>query len=191
MKQIALALTALALAGAPARADKTPVPRPPRPQPAGPKLVIEVDEKASEARLIVPAGAGVPGGPGAAPGSTPEGEHGAGNFPAIMTGIALALTLAFGGLWLVRRRSGGAAKLLALAVAGLGLTGAALWADIPVGPRPPRPRPPADPPKPLPALLKLDSVKVEFQGKSDTVRLIVSPEIKAELAEKAAASKEK
>jgi len=168
----ALALgAALLLTAGPALANKAVRP-PVRPQ--APKLVVEVDEKAKEARLIIPQGFLVN-----APAQPPRG--GLGQLPTIMVGVALALALAFGGLWLVRKR-GGVAPLLLAAVALVGLGGAALFADVrPVkDARGPKPRPVG--PAVLPVLATLEPIRVETVARGDTIRLIIPPAMKAQLA---------
>jgi hypothetical protein len=158
-----------------------------------------VDEKAKQARLVVPVNLMVPGGfqlpPGGLPGQPrpgtlpfqappPSRDANAGRIglPTIVAGLALTLAFASGGLWLVRRGRGRtAAGLLLVAAFALGAT--ALWADIP-GPgggraRPPRPRPPEPVPAnttplALPAGVELTGqVLLEVAPVGDAVRLIV------------------
>jgi hypothetical protein len=164
----ALALgVALLLTARPALANRAAPPF--RPQP--PKLVIEVDENAKAARLIIPQRF-----LGNAPAPPPRRL---GQLPTIMVGVALALGLAFSGLWLVRKRGGGAPLLLA-AVAIVGLGGATLWANA----RPIRREPPPQPKPPvgLPLLATLEPIQVETVARGDTIRLIIPPTMKARLA---------
>jgi hypothetical protein len=87
-----------------------------------------------------------------------------------MAGLALALGLACGGLWLVRRRLQTAAvKSLLIGGIVLGSLGAFVWADVPS----PRPRPA---PLPLPPAksMQLEQVAVEVVEQGETVKLIVN-----------------
>lgn len=161
---------ALLFTAGPALANKAVRP-PVRPQ--LPKLVVEVDEKAKEARLVIPQRF-----LGNAPAQPPRG--GLSLLPTIMVGVALTLGLAFGGLWLVRKR-GSVAPLLLASVAVVGLGGAALWANA----RPPLKDERAPKPRPglpvLPVLATLEPVHVETVPQGDTIRLIIPPAMKAQL----------
>lgn len=146
--------------------------RPFKPRPAvaqDPKLIVEVDQKAKVARLVIPRRFlnNVPAQPP---------RRGFGQLPTIMIGVALALSLAFSGLWLVRKR-GGAVPLLVAAVAVVGLGSSALWADI--GPR----RPPVQPALPaLPALATIQPIRVEVSPQGDAIRLIIPPGMQGQFA---------
>src|SRR5262249_6325770 len=144
-----------------------------------PTLVIEVDANAKAARLIVPrrllAGQPSP--------AQPAG-NGFGSLPTIMVGTALAMSLALGGLWLVRRRPrprGGGARGVA------GPVGPLPGGAARVGPPPParsgrrggRPSPPhyAQPP-PVTVLATLDGVQTELVNEGDTIVLVLTPAMK-------------
>jgi hypothetical protein len=98
----------------------------------------------------------------------------------MIIGLALTLSFSTGGLWMARRKTGslGGSKplgvLVALLAIGL-LGGAAVWANRAPPVRPPA-KPPAQPavPGPLPTLLKMEGIKVEFLPQGDTVRLILT-----------------
>jgi hypothetical protein len=158
MKTWPFAVLLLGLAFAPlAKAD---VPPPPPKDPTYP-LVIEAYPKVAEARLIVPrkmlgkVKAALDG---------QETEQRAGLSPThtIIAGGALAMALAFSGLWLVRKGPGGVRSLVLLvgAVAFLGI-GTALWADGVIR-RPPVP------------VNRFDRVVIEVTDKGDEVKLIVN-----------------
>lgn len=236
-RSLILGVAAVALLAQAARADLGPR-RPPGQQPQFPqfpqnfqgqptKLVIEVDEKAKDIRLVIPieslnggigGGIGVPGGgfgigggfqgvpPGGGAGllGTPPpggGQLGTppGGFPpfnpptkpnpgkqsalpmqTIMIGLALALTMAIGGLWLVRRKpgvpgNGLTAMLLAVVLLGGGATAVVLANRAPPF-RPPTP-PPAEQ-KNLPQLASMDNVHVELSVQRGPVRLIIPASMK-------------
>src|SRR5262249_9013505 len=127
---LVLGLATLALAARPSLANVRAPTDPPQPvvRPQNPRLVIEVDEKATVNRLIVPRQfLTVQPAPGQPP------RRGFGSLSTIMVGTALAMSLAFGGLSLVRRRAGApgggiAAMRLALALVGVGAPAA--FADV-------------------------------------------------------------
>jgi hypothetical protein len=147
----------LALVFAPfARADEAP---PPPRKPTYP-LVVEAGPKVAEARLIIPKKMlGVLKG-----GLDGNSSDQRASLPALHTmiaGGALAVGLAFGGLWLVRRGNAGSRSLAILigAVAFLGI-GAFVWADLAV-------------PKPvMPAAT--DKVIIEVVDQGDEVKLIIN-----------------
>jgi hypothetical protein len=154
------------------------------------KLSVEVDEKAKQARLIVPMNlmfggflgpnpgrpnfpgrGGAPGGFGQGADARPLG------LPTLVAGLALTLAAASGGLWLVRRRGGRVvAGILVVAMLGLGAT--VVWADGVPGFRP-RPRPQPQPvvqatPLALPANIQLNGrILFELAPQGNSVRLIV------------------
>jgi hypothetical protein len=195
MKRSILAgLPVLLLCAAPAaRADIAP-----RPNPFGPpvvqpglrlppaqkvSLVVEVDEKAKDTRLRIPVNlltqnpALQPVQPGLPRRGADAGRLG---LPTIVAGMALALALASGGLWLARRGAG--RYLIILLVLSLFAAGtAAVWADLgprPLGPRPPpRPVPPPQPALPqltLPAGVELsDKVIIEIVPPARHLTLVV------------------
>ena len=168
---LALGAAALLLSPCPAPANGIPF-RPTQPVPGqpgvgqGPRIVIEVDPRARVARLIVPRqflnGAAVR-------------PRRFGQLPTIMIGVALAMSLAFSGLWLVRKRSVPGMKALLLIGVVLGLGGGVLWADI--GPR--RPFPPQGQPQLPPGLqgaqviAAFQPVKVETPAQGNVIKLIV------------------
>lgn len=115
-----LGLAALALLARPLPA-RSPMPTPP------PRLVIEVDEQAKVARLVIPSKF-VTGRPESVPAAPPARS---GRLPTVMAGAALALALAFGGLWLVRRRGAGPGiGVVLVVVAVLGVAATAAWANL-------------------------------------------------------------
>ncbi len=169
---LALGAAALLLLPCSALADGIGPIRPTRPGPGfqpgggqGPRLVIEVDPKARVARLIVPR---------KFLGNAPVRPRRFGQLPTIMIGVALALSLAFSGLWLVRRRGVPGVKPLLLAAAVLGLGGGALWADL----APRRPFPPQGQPQ-IPGLqgaqviAAFQPVQVETPAQGNVIKLIV------------------
>ena len=102
----------------------------------------------------------------------------------MIVGLALALSLSTGGLWVARRKNtpGGMAPLTVLvAVLGLALAGGAVvWANgAPPFRTQPKPQPQTKPqpqpevPGPLPTLAKFEGVKVEMIQEGDTIRLIL------------------
>ena len=107
-----------------------PAPLPPEPKTPTYPLVVESGPNIAEARLIIPP-------QDARPDERRAGTAGIGSLHrgrrpcrlhTIIAGSALALGLAFSGLWLVRRVNG---KTLGLAVGTIVLfgVGAAVWAD--------------------------------------------------------------
>jgi hypothetical protein len=158
-----------------ARADLRPPPRPAAPGlRAGPqdvKLVVEIDDKAKQPRLLVPRNLLVNPG-GAVPGARP-GRAGA-SLPTAAAGLALALGLMSGGVWLARRGGRRALAAAAGALVLLGL-GGVLWADIPAGPRP-RPKPVRAPEVVgLPAGVQLSGkLTLEIVPRGDSLKLVVS-----------------
>jgi hypothetical protein len=156
--------------------------------PVDAKLVVEVDEKATQPRLVVPMtlllkGSGPPAGviPGVPPppGAPPRKEGadaGALGLPTVVAGLALTAALVSGGLWLIRRGSG--RRFLGVLVLGvLAASATALWADIPPfrgRPKPPPPAPAKTIPVALPAGVELsEKITLEFSVAGDTLRLIV------------------
>jgi hypothetical protein len=164
------------------------------------KLVVEVDEKARQPRLIVPMtlllkGSGPPGGvipgvpppvepiapppPPGAPARKEGADAGALGLPTVVAGLALTAAFVSGGLWLIRRGSG--RRYLGVLVLGiLAASATALWADIPPfrgRPKPPPPAPAKATPIPLPAGIELsEKITLEFSVAGDTLRLIVPKE---------------
>jgi hypothetical protein len=159
------------LGAAPAvRADAAPMPGDPQPQKA--KLVIEVDAKAKQPRLIIPTSL-----------MTPKKIPGqVNNASTIIGGVALTLAVVSVGFWFIRKGPGRnvAAAVAVVSLFALGVS--ALYADI----GPPRPKPPV--PVKLPADLQLqEEIMVEFVEKGDAIKLIVNKATPA----KAEAPKEK
>jgi hypothetical protein len=144
------------------RADLRP---PPKPTPDAVKigarevkLVVEVDDRATDARLIIPAGLLT---------DTKKRADAGWGWPMIMAGVALTAALVSGGLWLVRRGARKAAAVV-LVVALLAFGGSLLYADVAVKP-PPKPTPVT-----LPAGLTLsDKLVLEVAEKGDDVKLVV------------------
>jgi hypothetical protein len=136
-----------------------------------------------------------PGGQDEEPSTEPESKRQSSlPFSTMMIGLALTLSFSTGGLWMARRKPGalGGAKPLGLLVAVLSiglLGGAAVWANFAPPAKPPVP--PAQPqvPGPLPALLKMEGVKVELLPQGDTIRLILTKKHKEQLTGKDATDK--
>lgn len=202
---LAVALLATPLVWSDIAPRPGPRPQPPAGQ-AKVKVNIVVDDKATEPRLIIPlqliaggfgggfgAGAapGVDAPPGAGPKSEPKSappkdEEDAADpqtsslrFSTLIIGLALTLSLSTGGLWLVRRRSGkgggGLALLVILALSALTIGAAAVHANRPAPPQ--RPQPKTDLPGPLPALLRLEGVRVDIDPQGDAVRVILTKKL--------------
>lgn len=176
------ALFGLSLVPPAARADLAPPP----PAAKEVKFVIELDEQAKGSKLIVPQNLVNPRvrpGPGGAPKEGKEGlavlEYEVEDDVAVggvrnrnhlmMAGVAFALAMGFGGIWIVRRGGRSAARELALLVAAGGILTAStvVWANV------------APPPKPVEKKDVL--LPVAFDGKltlemvrgGDTIRLVL------------------
>jgi hypothetical protein len=149
-------LAVLALAYTPARAD-IPVP----PPPADVKFKIEVDEKAKGPVLRVPENLVAP-----RAGGRPKGPLADNHL--MVAGVALALGLGLGGVWLVRRPGRGTRGLaLLIAAGGVLAAGSVAWANQ-AAPKPPVPAP-------LPIAFD-GQVRLEVVAAGDTIRLIVDQE---------------
>ncbi len=183
-------LLGLALTAGHALADLIPPGGKPRPgTPPTAPVVVVVDDKAQETRLVIPrkvlaaalrADAGEPDDTQRAEG--PPALH------LIVAGSALALALGLGGLWLVRLRTRPAARNLVLLLAALALVagaGGVLWADIPA----PKPKP--KPPTEVPAGITLsEKVTIEIVDKGDAITLITPREQLANVLDKSAPKKD-
>jgi hypothetical protein len=163
------------------------------PQPVTLKFTIEIDHKATEARLLVPASAMQAG----APAFNFPGNGGFNQFPAqpdpgpgrrsgslpplstILVGLCLTLSLATGGVWLVRRDAGRAGQGVVPFVVLVGVLGVAMLGTAIVRANAPAPRalfpppPPVQVPLNLPIVARMDGVRVEVIPQGDAVRLIV------------------
>ncbi len=154
---------------------RPPVPAPPLPpEPKVPTypLVIEVSPNVAEAKLVIPRKMlGDLRGELPADQANPITVAGRSRLHTVIAGAALALGLAFSGLWLVRRgRGSGKTFGIALGAVCLLGVGAAVWADL----APPRPRPgPVQAPMRSP---RMNNVLIEVVEKGDAVKLIVSPD---------------
>ena len=163
------------------RADIAP-PLPPSKESV--KVKIEMDENAKAPRLIVPNGVfQQPRGPRpklerpkqedsdeTAQEETQPRNH------ILIAGIALSLSLAFGGLWLMRRNGRGSIRAMSLLIAaGAALViGAIVYAN---GPPPIRDRPPVAPRPPANYPTAWEGgTKVEFTFGQEPVRLILDKE---------------
>ncbi len=96
----------------------------------------------------------------------------------LIAGVALAVSMTFGGLWFMRRKGVSSNRTLAMwLVAGSSLAiGTLVWADIPgPRPRPPVKIPPAVKLPPLPTLLDT-KVQVEYSFGNEPIRLIIDSE---------------
>jgi hypothetical protein len=165
---------------APARADLAP-PLPPNKESVA--IKIEVDEKAKGPRLLLPHGAFVPGrvrpGPkGELPRESEDGiaeneRQGRPDSHIVIAGVAVALSLAFGGMWLVRRNGKGSVSGLALLIATAAMLtiGAVVWAN---GAPPPIRKDPAKVPN-YPVALEAKT-SVEFFYGQEPIRLILDKE---------------
>jgi len=150
-----------------ARADL----RPPGPAPKTSPLTVRLNEYAKQPTLIVPRTAGGPRGRGALDGVDDEGGIGDARprLHLVAAGLALALGLTCGGLWLVRKARGPGGKALML-LAGAGVLTAV--ASLTANPPPP-PRPPEDP---RPSLYK-GQVQVEVDPRANGYELVVTKEM--------------
>jgi hypothetical protein len=170
------ALVGVAVAGR-ATADLAPRPNPAQPaiKQTAP-LTVEIDPAAKEPRLVVPRQLIFPR-PGFAPrgpARPPEQEQAdAGpelpRLHLVAAGLALALAVSSGGLWLARRGRVSGRGLMVVAGAVVLSGAAAVWANVGI------PRPPANPvpgPAPAPAALFSGQVTVEVVPQGDSIRLI-------------------
>ena len=142
-------------------------------------LTVEVDDRVKEMRLQIPANLRPPAAP-AAPARGASAWH----LPTVVAGVALTLSLATGGLWLLRRGSARRAAAVGLLLALFALGGAVLFANAPIGlggfERPPPPFLLPAPPGPPPTLLLPADVRLppnlvlEVVEKGDGVKLIVN-----------------
>jgi hypothetical protein len=136
-------------------------PRTPKAEAGKTKFKIELDENAKEPKLYVPAN--LAGGKG-------DGKLAAADLPPmhwILSGLALTVGLALGGVWMVRKGPSKAAWVVApLLVAA---TASLLLADLPPG----RGRGPVPQPAPaLPVYLE-GTITVEAVPNGDTIRLVL------------------
>jgi hypothetical protein len=123
------------------------------------KITVEVDEKATQPRLVVPASLISKGGRGGQPGAGAQ-------LPAVMAGLALTAAFVTGGFWLLRKGPGRTLALL-FAVSLIIAANSAVQADIA--------RPPKTTPVKLPAdvNVKSDKITLEIVPFGDSVKLIV------------------
>jgi hypothetical protein len=152
---------------------------PPREVPAAQKakLVVEVDAKAKEPRLIIPRSLANP----------PKKADAGFNVPTIVAGVALTLAIVSAGFWFIRRGPGRSVAAAVLIVALFALGVSALYADIPVKPKPEA----ATTAVKLPANVQLqEDVLIEFVEKGDAIKLIVRDASALPKAEKPESSKQ-
>jgi hypothetical protein len=125
------------------------------------KIVVEVDEKATQPRLVVPASMIAPAkGKGA-------GQPGAGaQLPTIMAGLALTAAFLTGGFWLLRKGPDRTLALL-LAVSLVVAATSAVQADLPRQPRTTPVKLPAD------VNIKSEKLVLEVVPFGDSIKLIV------------------
>jgi len=158
-------------------------------------ITIEVDPNAKGPRLVLPNGVFTPPRVRPFPKTSPPPK---GELPIesgdevtmaddaitaprhnlLIAGLALSLSLGFGGFWMVRRHGRGSLTGLAVLIAttGMLIAGAVAWADIAVPPRPPINK--------QPPLKKAESFPIAFEGKgtidfvygNEPVRLILDRE---------------
>jgi hypothetical protein len=186
MRQIVLlAMVGFGLGWAgPARADIPP------PLPTAKESVtvkIELDEKAKGPRLLIPNGVFTPrrvrpGPKTELPQDSQDGiaENEPRNRPdshIVIAGVAVALSLAFGGMWLVRRNGKGSMSGLALFITtgALLLVGAVAWANRPPPSLPPKERPVKKDDASYPVALEAKA-SVEFFYGGEPIRLILDKE---------------
>lgn len=132
------------------------------------EMVVEVDEKAKDTRLVIPSNLLII--PQPRPGKLGAD---AGGIPLIVTGLALTCAFVSGGMWLVRRGRGrflGGLLFVALLTAGTSVVTADLI-------RPINPKPPVKEntlPVQLPANIQLTGkVLLEIVPTGDKIRLVV------------------
>src|SRR5579884_547277 len=123
------------------------------------KVVVEVDERAKQPRLVVPAAL-------LGPQPRPGAGAGFGQLPTVVAGVALTLAFVTGGFWLLRKGPGRALVLL-FAVSLLLAGTAFVQADVPRDPPPKAVKLPAD------VRISQDKLTLEVVPFGDTVRLIV------------------
>jgi hypothetical protein len=150
---------------APVWGNGVPFPRPaPLPEAKSAKLVVVVDERVKEPRLVIP--------------KSLMGEKKSAwlETPTVVAGLALTFALVSGGVWLVRRGTTRTVAAVALALSLLALGGSALFADVA---KPPQPK---VTPVTLPAnIVFTDKIQIEFVDKGDEVKLLVGKDmVKAE-----------
>jgi len=169
-----------------ARAD---IPPPLPPAKHAVTVKIEVDENAKGPKLIIPNQVFMPPrGRPLPPRNAPKSElNQQGETDTItedstqpknsllVVGLALALSMAFGGMWLLKRNGKGSMRSFGVLIAvGAGLTiGAAVWANAP--PPPLRERPAPNIPVSYPTALEVKA-DVEFIYGAEPVRLILDKE---------------
>jgi hypothetical protein len=209
MRKILIAVAAafgLSLLPSSARADLAP----PVPPVKDVKFVVEVDDKAKAPKLIVPQNLTTvrirprPGG-AVPPKAVPPGKDDKGgeqlsyielessdNTPIepaprnpnhlMIAGVALALSLGFGGVWLIRRqgRMGTPALAIMLAAGGSLAVTTLVWANA--APPPVKP-PPAKERVLLPVAFN-GNVSLEVTVGGDTIRLVLDKETYEKLKEK-------
>src|SRR5262249_9250741 len=136
---------------------------PPMP-PAAPKLVVEVDEKATDARLVIPRQFLLRRAE-LEKEEPQEKQKAALPLPKIMVGLSRARAVSFGGLGLVRRKGVSGRGLTVVLVLGVLVAGSGyLFADLAI-PRDARfpPKPPVEEPAVLlPFLAVSDNLKIEI-----------------------------
>jgi hypothetical protein len=175
MNRCILALAALAfLSESAARADVRPQPQPP-PAPGlimgarDAKLIVQKDDNAKAARLVIPAGLLT-----AQPG--PRRIGALDGLPAAVAGLALTAAFVSGGFWLVRKKRTLAAMSLFASLVVFGTT--AVQADLR-----PVPRPPAPVTVNFPATVTHDGkLTLEIVPAGDTIQLIMPTKAIAEAA---------
>jgi hypothetical protein len=151
-------------------------------------LVVTVEDQAETARLLIPRKlvrawqhASL-----ATPRDSAVASARGWSLSTLIAGLALALSLTVGGLWLTGRlpRFGGrGAALLLLAVLALGVVGALVRADVPPGPSP-RPYIPLNVPKEFAAepLTLKGKVEVEVVPEGEVIQLFLPRSMLAPLA---------
>jgi hypothetical protein len=177
-----LGVLAWAVARTPANEAAPPPPKPDR-APSAVPFVIVVEDGAKEPRLEIPrqvlstlraSGDGNEG-------DTRRAE-GLPRLHTIIGGLALALSLTLGGLWLVRsrRRFTGTGPALLLAAIAIATVGGTLLANLP---------PPVEPKPTTPGVPLADQVAVQVVDHGDAIRLVGSQKQLGGLMEKGQAGK--
>jgi hypothetical protein len=172
------------------RADLRPGGRRPEPpKPVAAPLVVLIDDKAKEPRLEIPRNLLI----GGRAALDDEGDLRRAETPRLhmlIAGIALSLSLAAAGFWLVRsgnRFSRGGVAVLLVAGALLTVGGVTLWAN---GLPPPQPPGPAKPPVMPQGVVLGDNVVIDLLPRGDAIRLIVSKKQLQDVLDKSSAKPE-
>lgn len=194
----AIAVLGVYLMPASVRADLAP----PVPPVKEVKFVVEVDEKAKAPKLIVPQNLTTvrvrprPLPPGKDKNGNEQltyievesGDEPATQQPAtnrthmVITGVALALAISLGGLWLVTRHGKAASRGLAILIAVTATLGVTSLVLANAAPPPPPPQPPRE--RMILPIAFDGKVNLEVTVGGDTIRLVLDKETYDKLKEK-------